>query len=103
MPPIPGDRSKAAVLAKQLTQLFLEAGKFALTSGPTSLSASLPSAASASSSEGIFSIGEPAAFERGYLGFSGLSIQSVGYTKGPKQEEVDIYVVSGSKKHLHDL
>lgn len=36
-------------------------------------------------------------------GFSGLSVEAVGYTPGAKQEKVIIYVARGSKKMLRSL
>lgn len=86
--------SKAAILAMQLAKEFLEDGRFEADGSalaPAAISSVLPASGGAT----------PIWY--GESGFSGLSVQSVGYSAGADDEAVYVYVTRGSKRHLHEL
>jgi hypothetical protein len=85
---------KASELAKTLSDKFFENGNYGSPGSVRDGKTGGPQAASMGVVEEVFESGD---------GFSGLSVQSVGYTAGADNEEVVIYVIRGSKKALKEL
>ena len=87
-------KSKAEVLTIQLASEFLKNGNFEAVGSPMesrTVASVLPAATDLSFTH----------FNE--YGFTGLSVQSVGYSAGGEEEVVHVYVTRGSKRHLDEI
>ncbi len=89
-------RTPAEELARIFAAKFLENGNYEALGTPFSHSAALQYAQTASSSQFDHYFTEEG-------GFSGLHVQSVGFTSGAQDEKVIIYVSRGSRKALASI